>query len=74
MHFSLLMFIIENFKYVLIIWTKMKNIMYRFGVVRNGNVVELQRVTLKAVNHVLNGTKHRQIHLSYKMAIIIALF
>lgn len=59
------------FKFVLTIWGKVKDIIYQFGVEKNGNVVELQHVFLKDVNRVLNGTKHHQVHLLSKMVIII---
>lgn len=41
----------------------MKNIMYQFGVAKNGNVVELQHALLKAANHVPSGTNLHQIRL-----------
>lgn len=53
---------IQLLKYALTPWERVKNIMHQSGVAKNGNVVELQLVLLKAVNHVLNGTKHHQIH------------
>lgn len=41
----------------------MKNIMYQFGVAKNGNVVELQHVLLKVVKNVQNGANHLQVPL-----------
>lgn len=67
-------FTTKYFKCALTILERVKNIMFQFGVVKNGNVVELQHVLLKAVNHVPCGIKRHQIHLLLKMAKIVVRF